>query len=353
MTVKAPVGIRELARELGLSIGTVSRALNNRYGVNPATRTKVLDQARRLGYVPNNAARSLKDQPILEVGVLFAPYVSPSKEINPVALRFIDLFRDRITALNMSLRVILFTNEDELKGQVTANHTDVVLFNGEFPEASYRLIHELGIPAVLMSHHQKFDDQVSVLVNSSIPGERAVEYLAALGHEHIGLITGPRGSLYVDGYWEGFMRGLKEFGLPFHEEWAIELAPSKSNKDAAADALLPILRKSNRPTALVFSSDWFALGGYKVARELKLRVPQDLSIIGHDNLPVTSELTPPLTTFDVNPPRHANLLAEIAKDLGNRHWNSSALSKREIILSSDFVKRGSCFCRRGQNDYRD
>ena len=346
MPPKKPVGIRELARLSGISIGTVSRALNNRRGVNAATRARVLDQARRFGYVPNNAARTLKDQTILNVGLLLAPFVSLNKEINPVTLRFIDLFGQRVADLNMSLRVIVFTNQEELKNLVTANHTDVVVFCGEFPETSYGMIHELGIPAVLMSHHSDLDDQVSVLVDTSLPGERAIEYLAALGHERIGLVTGPRGTLHVDGYFEGFMKGLHEFGLPWHKEWTIELAPSKSNKEGAAEALLPILRQRNRPTALVFSSDWMALGGYQAACDLKLRVPQDLSIIGHDNMPATSELTPPLTTFEVNPPKFVKLLAELAKDLGNRQWNSESLSKREILLSSDFVKRESCFCAR-------
>jgi LacI family transcriptional regulator len=343
---KAPVGIRELARQLGLSIGTVSRALNNRYGVNPTTRTRVLEEARKLGYVPNNAARSLKDQSILNVGLLFAPFVSINNEISPVALRFIDLFREQTTLQNMSLRVILFTNMEEFQSQVTANHLDVVIFYGEFPPQAFDTIHELGLPAVLMSHSSHHEDQVSVLKNTPEPGERAVEYLAALGHEKIGFVMGPRGTMHVDGFYKGFRQGIAEFGLISHPEWIIELTPSKANKDGAAEALIPILSQKNCPTALIFSSDWMALGAYKAARELNLRIPEDLSVIGHDNLPVTSELTPPLTTFDVNTQKFAKLVVELAKDIGNRQWDFSNPAKRQILLGSDFIKRESCYCLR-------
>jgi LacI family transcriptional regulator len=346
---KASVGIRELARQLDLSIGTVSRGLNNRSGVNPSTRKRVLEHARRIGYVPNGAARSLKDHTTLNIGLLFAPFLGVNNEINPVALQFIDLFREQTAAENMALNVILFTNEGELKGQITSNHLDMVVFYGEFPASSFGIVSELGIPAIVLHYKSEFANQISILVNTVEAGSRAVEYLAALGHQRIGLVTGPRSTIHAEGIAKGFFKGIGEFKLELYEEWVAELTPATSNKDGAAAVLQPILSRPHRPTAIAFSSDWLALGGYKVARDLGLRVPEDLSIIGFDNVPVTSELTPPLTTFDINTPKLAKMLADLCKDLGSRRWDVGSYALRDVFLTPDLVKRDSCVCVRSSN----
>jgi DNA-binding LacI/PurR family transcriptional regulator len=122
-----------LAHQLGISIGTVSRALNNRYGVNSNTRARVLEQARRLNYVPNSAARRLKESTVLTVGLFFAPFLSHCKEVSPTALRLIDLFRERLNAQKMTLQVIFHASDQDLKDQSAINQIDVAVFYGEFP----------------------------------------------------------------------------------------------------------------------------------------------------------------------------------------------------------------------------
>ena len=88
-----PPGIKQLASELGISVGTVSRAMNNRYGVDPETRERVMEAAKRIGYVPDAAARRLKSHPLWRVNVLFAPFFGPNREINPAALATVEALR--------------------------------------------------------------------------------------------------------------------------------------------------------------------------------------------------------------------------------------------------------------------
>ncbi len=342
------VGIREVARRLDISIGTVSRALNNRYGVNAATRSKILDCARRMGYVPNSAARRLKDRPGLNVGLFFAPFLSSKKEINPVALQLIDILRESIAAEGMALRLIFFTTEAELQAQAEANQVDVAFFYGEFPETSFRTVHELGIPAVVLHHRTDFPDQVSVLVDTRQAGFRAVEYLAALGHERIGLVTGPEIEMHTVGMREGFVEALAEFGLARRDDWIVELAPASTNKDGAARAVSPILRRDDRPSAIVFASDWMALGGVKAARDLGMSLPADLSLVGYDNLPAGAEIEPALTTFDVDLSKLSALLTRLAADLGARRWTPGGAGHRDILLMPDLIKRRSCACLRAR-----
>ncbi len=339
------VGIRELARQLGISIGTVSRALNNRYGVNSHTRARVLEQARRLNYVPNSAARRLKDSTVLTVGLFFAPFLSPSKEVSPTALRLIDLFRERLASQNMMLQVIFYASDQDLKDQSAINQIDVAVFYGEFSPVTFRVIHEIGIPAVLLHHKAEFPRQIAILVDVRQAGFRAVEYLAALGHERLCLVTGPKVEMHTTDLCAGFFDALEEFGLPRHAKWGVELSPEAANKEGAAEALIPILTQAVRPTGIVFASDWMALGGYKAAQQVGLRVPHDLSIVGHDNLPLAAEISPPLTTFDVEPNREADLLVQLVADMERNRLSENAV-QREIHLVPELVKRQSCVCLR-------
>jgi LacI family transcriptional regulator len=172
-----------------------------------------------------------------------------------------------------------------------------------------------------------------------------VEYLAALGHERLGLVTGPQVEMHTTDLCEGFFAALEEFRLSLHPEWRIELSLETANKDGACEALAPTLASANRPTGIVFASDWMALGGYKAARQAGLSVPQELSVISHDNLPLSAELSPALTTFDVEPGRVADLLVQLVTDMERNRLSENAV-QREIHIVPELVKRQSCACLR-------
>lgn len=343
---KSLSGIKQLAKSLGISIGTVSRAMNNRYGVNPRTRARVLEEARRLGYVPNSAARRLKDHPALTMGLFFAPFVGPNQEINPAALNFVQMIKHQAEIEGSSLETIFFSRESEMRAQVTGNRLDVAVFYGQFPPAVFETVHDLGVPAVILHHHTLHPDQVSICIDMHHAAAAAVEYLAALGHERIGLVTGPSISLHVSGYREGFVSGLEEFGLERVPEWDLELSAAQTNKLGAAEVLTPLLQKKERPTALIFFSDWLALGGRQAARNAGLRVPEDLSLIGFENMPSSADIEPPLTTFDVHFPKAAELVVEMAVKLGGGQHPGERAEDREILMTAELIKRASCACLR-------
>lgn len=343
---KSPSGIKQLAKSLGISIGTVSRAMNNRYGVNPRTRARVLEEARRLGYIPNGAARRLKDHPALTMGLFFAPFIGPNQEINPAALNFVQMIKHQAEVEGTSLQTIFFGRESEMRVQVESHRMDVAVFYGQFPTTVFDTVHEIGVPAILLHHHSRHPDQVSICIDMKHAGASAVEYLAALGHERIGLVTGPATSLHVAGYREGFLSGLEEFGLERVTKWDIELSVEQSNKQGAAEALTPLLQKKERPTALVFFSDWLALGGRQAARNAGLSVPSDISLIGFENMPSSADLDPPLTTFDVHFPKAAELVVEMAMKLGGGQYPVEKPEDREILMTAELIKRASCACLR-------
>lgn len=337
----AKVDITELARLLGLSIGTVSRSLNNRPGVSLKTRKRVLAAAKEHRYSPSSAARQLKDRPSLLVGLFFAPYYSANREINPSALGLIERLRLALKTQGVDLKVLYFKDNQDLKEQ--ALEVNVGLFYGHFDESSFAVVHELGIPAILYDKQSGFADQISVVADTRQSCNVAVQYLAALGHERIGMVTGPASEFYYRAYAEAFVASMQEFNLPLRTDWIFEQSAERCNQEGAYETLLPLLKKTDRPTALIFASDWLALGGRKAALAAGLTIPGDISLVGHDNLPITAELDPPLTTFDVHLGRVVQTLAQIAIQLGShRRPPGDSPESRTVLLQPDFVKRGSC-----------
>ncbi|MDR1281424.1 MAG: LacI family transcriptional regulator [Opitutaceae bacterium] len=359
------IDLRELSRRLGLSVGTVSRAFNNRPGVSESTRRRVLEASRKHNYAPNSAARLLMARPALHAGLFFAPYYSPSHDINPAALGLIDMLRNNLQIEGADMSLLHYKDDTELERQ--AQDVDVGLFYGHFEQHSFDVLHRLGIPAILYDKQSPHPDQICVVANTRHACNTAVQYLAALGHERIALVSGPREEYYFRGYIGAFPEALREFGLQPHPAWAVELPADSCNKDGACAALLPILRAAGnsagadadagagagagreRPSAIICASDWLALGARRAAREAGLRVPDDISLIGYDNLAFTAELDPPMTTFDLHLSRVVQTLTHLALRLGKRrHAPGAVRLPREILLLPDLVKRESCRCVRTQ-----
>lgn len=342
-----PIGIKELAMTLGLSTGTVSRSLNNRYGVNQETRAKVLEEARLRGYVPNASARRLKEHPVLNVGLFFAPFITSNHKINPAALHRVKEFHNEAAKAGMALQVVFYNNDQHLLTQVAEQHMNCAIFYGHFDPATFRAVHDFGLPVIILDAHSEFPDQISVISDTCYAGSAAVQYLAALGHEKIGLLCGPTSDLHGANYLSGYRNAMGEFGLSCREDWIFSLPIPDMNKDGARAALAALFKQSDRPTALVSASDWLTLGARQAAKEAGLCLPEDLSIVSYDNLPISSEVEPALTTFDLDIPRLARMVIRLVAQTINRRQDNAATShRREILLRPNLIKRQSCHCLR-------
>lgn len=341
-----PPGIREIAANLGISIGTVSRSINQRYGVNPKTRDLVLAEARRIGYVPNHAARQLKDHPTLEVGFFFSPFRGASGEINPAALNTIEAFEKRVNEAGMAFKVFFYTNRpDEFHRQLQS--VNVAVFYGHFDKSIRPLVHESGVPAILLQQYpSEYENQIALRADTHHVGSAGVEYLAALGHERIAIVLASLTEQHSCEMLKGYREALKEFALPEREDWICELPPALSNNEGGAQAMARLMGLSPRPTAVMFASDWMAAGALRMARDLHLRVPEDVSLIGYDNLPIASEIDPQLTTFDVHLDKEVETLLQMVEDIALNRGQLKRPHLREVLLIPDLIRRHSCACLR-------
>ncbi|HEY9249719.1 MAG TPA: LacI family DNA-binding transcriptional regulator [Rariglobus sp.] len=348
-----PPGIKQVAAALGVSVGTVSRALNNRYGVDPATRERVLEEARRLGYVPDSAARRLKSHPLLRVMLVFAPFLGPRGEINPAAIATVESLKLSAGRRGFAFAQRNFAGDDDLDQAVRDADFDVVVTYGHFEPASLALLEASGVPWVMLQGTSDAPRHISVRVDTRIAAYQAVLYLAALGHERVALVAGPQTELHHRSYREGFNDAVQEFGLHSPPRWQLHLPPDQVNEDGGAAILAPVLASPDRPTGIVFASDWLAMGGLRAARTAELVVPDQLSLIGYDNLAISQTANPPLTTFDVHLELFSDTVMQAVSELMENPLAPMTDADRNRTICADLVKRVSCTKLRGQSAVRD
>ncbi len=267
--------IRDVAEAAGVSIGTVSRALNERSGVHPATRRRVLDAASSLTYDPDRAARELSNRRPVSVGLSMA---HGYRRLTP----FFALFLEHLSAhLAMSgLRVDdLPTRGDGLP----AGDADAFVLLGAHPDDP-RIGHleKAKRPFVLVGRHPGVR---CVAADDEAGGRLAAEHLLRLGHRDVILLTGQPHAQAMADRARGFTKALADAGAAA----PTQLVADDGSSLGAYRILRAHLEPGARPTAVFAASDEMAAGCVAAAADLGLRVPADLSVIGFDDLPEIGE----------------------------------------------------------------
>lgn len=278
--------IADVAKQAGVGVATVSRVLNSSPQVRAATRERVLSAIELLGYHPNPLARGLSRGRCQTLGVVVPWFTQPSA---------IERLRGVVAALDQSrYDLVLFNVESPVhRDQHLASITGrdradgLLVMSMPIPAADLKRLTTTGIPVVLVDARGK---GVPTVVSDDVAGGRmATEHLVGLGHRHIAFIgDDPRNSF---GFTSSAMREhgyaavLADAGIPFQEELVRHGAHDSSVAQTLAGELLDL---TTRPTAIFASSDVQAMGVLAAATERGLRVPQDLSVIGFDDVELST-----------------------------------------------------------------
>jgi DNA-binding LacI/PurR family transcriptional regulator len=291
------VTIKEVAQAAGVSPMTVSRVLNDRPDVSGATRQRVQGVINQLGYRPNAVARSLIRGESLSLGVAVfgLEHYGPSHTVIGVEKKAEELGYSMVVALMHSGDIRRKTQE-QILNSLTVRQVDGIVWAIAEHEANRdwlcRQAEELPIPVVFLNMKPR-PDAAMVAINNYGGARQATEHLLKQGYRRIGLITGPVN------WWEANQRGagwrdaMREAGLATD---ALEIGGDWS--PASGDAgMRQLLEQSPDIEALFASNDQMALGALQAAGRAGRRVPQDLAVVGFDDIPEAAYFHPPLTTI--------------------------------------------------------
>lgn len=287
------VGIKDVAAEAGVSVTTVSHILNDVdfLRASDETRERVKDAARRLGYGPNRMARGLRMQRSEMIGLL-------SEEIatTPHAGRIILGAQNAARRHGLTL-VIINTDRDEVAANATAlirQQVDGVLYATMYHRDITPPAQLEAIPTVVIDATDSTRKHPAVAPDERGGARAAMAELLTAGHRRIGFINNVDDVPATHERLAGYKESLLEAGIDVDES-LVQAAPSET--PGGYDAARALLQRTDRPTALFCYNDRMAMGAYRAAAELGLRIPIDLSVVGFDNQELIAEgLFPALTT---------------------------------------------------------
>ncbi|MEA2145084.1 MAG: LacI family transcriptional regulator [Solirubrobacteraceae bacterium] len=328
--------IRDVAREAGVHPGTVSRALNQetRGLVNQETADRVLRAAQRLGYRPNRIARGLKTNRSHTIGVLIPDITNP---LFPPILRGIEdrLADDGYTAL------IVNTDNDAVRERSHLEAMRARQVDG-FISATARLDRELldeigagAVPLVLVNRSLEDGSVPSVTVNDRQGTKLAVDHVAALGHTRIAHMAGPQNLSTGHRRYLGFLEAMRAAGLPAPDS-CVHFASFFTEEEGEAGCA-SLLDTDPGLTAIVAANDLLALGCLDGLRARGVRCPEEVSIVGFNDMPFIGRLLPPLTSVRI-PQRE---IGTVAADLLLERLAGGGGVAREILLEPTLIVRGS------------
>ncbi|MFI6487601.1 LacI family DNA-binding transcriptional regulator [Streptomyces sp. NPDC050564] len=323
--------LAEIAREAGVSAPTVSKVLNGRADVAPGTRTRVEELLRAYGYRRRRAeaARSpLIDVVFHELESAWAMEVIRGVE---------NVARDEGLSVVLSESSGRLTPGRTWADQVAARRPHgVVLVLSGLDESQRALLTSRSIPFVVVDPAgDPGTDVPSVGATNWHGGLSATRHLVELGHTRIGAISGPSRIMCSRARIDGYRAALETAGLTVDPEL---IRQGNFHHGMGYLAGLELLRLPDRPTAVFAGNDLQALGVYEAARELGLRIPEDLSVVGFDDLPLARWVGPPLTTVRQPLTEMAEAAAKLVLELGREERPSAGT---RVELATSLVVRSS------------
>ncbi|MGX9463248.1 LacI family DNA-binding transcriptional regulator [Shewanella sp. A14] len=308
----------------GVSLATVSRVMNNNTKVSDKTKQKVLDAMAALGYRPNTIAQSLASNCSNSVGVLVSqldgPFYGPMMTEIETALR----------AANKHV-IIAAGHSDEKQEKegvefLMSRGCDALILDVEAVSDEYLIELSKGpTPIVLINRYIDSIKERCVYLQNELGGYMATKHILSLGHQHIAYISGPLFKLDARDRLKGHKRALAEFNVPFDPELWFE---GNFREHGGSDAMEYLLSLNKPITAVVCASDQMASGAISVCLEKGIRVPDDISFIGYDNIPFPQYISPKLSTV-------SNPIHEMGK-MAARWVLQQVYNDKDIHVESSF-----------------
>ncbi len=333
------VTIYDIAKRLHVTPATVSYALNNVSKVSEEMRKKILDTAREMGYSRDYTAVSLSTGKTYLM-VLFLPFEDISKAFleNPFYGEFIGLFEQRIKRKGYDLLIQPEISEKDLLPWLRGRGVDAIAILGSYPKHYRKALKTFGKPVVLVDVFDEYAEEYNrVIISDSEGCYNATKYLIESGHKNIAFVAGDIHNSIVDQRrYDGYHKALEESNISINKDFLFISEVSFDGGVAIASQLL----KKKDITAVVCAADTLAIGIVNGYRNAGKNVPDDLSVVGFDDIQSAKMIFPALTTIkqDIRAKAKAaaNLLIE---DLANHNIGNKVMELSPELIIRDSVKK--------------
>jgi LacI family transcriptional regulator len=328
-----PVTIQDVARAASVSVSTVSRVLNDKDDVAPETYQRVRDVIAELGYTSSLAARSMRSRRTGMIGLIM-----PDLE-DPFCIQVMKGVNDAIVALGYDL--IAYTSGSIKRDSKAGREQHYVsLLNGSITDGVIIVTpaatsFSTAAPVVAVDPNNECPDCPAVIATNHAGALAAMEYLIGLGHRRIGFISGRLDLQSAQQRLQGYEDALRRASIALDPDL---IAVGDFTTATGRECARQLLSLPRPPTAIFAANDQSAIGAFEAAREAGRRIPEDLSVVGFDNIPEASYVNPALTTVDQLIERMGYIATEILVGLIQGNTPDGNL----YTIPTQLVVRDSC-----------
>jgi LacI family transcriptional regulator len=287
------VTMRDVAEHAGVSVTTVSHVVNNTRTVNPDTRSRVEEAMRVLGYQPNVVARSLRMGKTHTIGIILPD------SANPYFAEVVRGIED--TSFSHGYSVILCNSDNDLEKErlytnvlLEKQVAGIIFVAAGLSGENIHHLQDRGIPLVLVDRRVPDVEADYVLTDNQGGGRLATRHLIDRGHRAIACIAGPEGVKLSSDRIAGYRQALDDAGIAIQPQLILE---GDFQYQSGYNAAQGLFGNQSAPTAIFACNDLMAIGVYRFAHEKGLRIPEQLSIVGFDDIRLAAYSQPPLTTI--------------------------------------------------------
>ena len=337
---KKRITSQDVANLAGVSRTTVSFVLNDVKGLNipQQTRQKVHDAASKLGYIPNAAAQALASRRTRALGLVMTRsphYISTDAFLPQIIAGLMDVVKER--KLRLLIEYVEMAHQDRAYLEVArAKHIDgMILLTPRIDDTALKKLEQVDIPTVIMGEIIG-TNLYSVDIDNRLAAVKAVQYLLELGHRQIAcILNAPPSYSSAAARVMGYKDALISAGIPPIEELILY---ADFDPQSGYDRMKSLLASQQKFSAIFIASDNIAMGAYAALHEAGKRIPEDVSVIGFDDIPWAEYGDPPLTTVRLDAQELARRACFVLTDL----LNGKEIPQKRQILDTELVIRQSC-----------
>ena len=329
------VSLKDISKACGVSIATVSKALNDHSDISKETKERVREIADKLGYHPNAAAQALKTNRSNNIGVLFVDEAN-SGLTHDYFSHVLDSFKKKAEQEGFD---ITFINGDRsrsnkmsyLSHAIYRGFDGVVIACVEFSDPEVDELIKSNIPVVTIDH--TFYNRIAI-VSDNIKGIRElVTYIYEQGHRKIAYVHGLEDTAVTQSRLTSFYNTLQDLGVTIPDEYLV--ASPYRNTEKAFEATTKLLELPDPPTCIMYSDDFAAFGGINAIRQKGLRIPEDISVAGYDGIELARRISPLMTTIVQDTDKIGRIAASKLIDLIN---NPKGTLIEQIVVEGTLEK---------------